>query len=135
MKVTYKADATIAEVGISVDGIGKQLFTRGETYDLTDAFGEVVLTNPNFVDASGKNPNFTCSLCGGETFDTGHLTVNGVQTLRGDDGKLRHLVCPTLAPPDVAPVAKPTPYIAASVVSVPVTASNALVSANPTATT
>jgi hypothetical protein len=100
MKITYSADAPLAR--ISIEGV---VFAAGETKDVNDKLGDLVLRNANFVDENGRNPHFECGGCGKPTFELATMHLGEPVSLRHADEKLRCVACFHAANTNVQPVA------------------------------
>jgi len=68
-------------------------FAPGESQTVTDEQAAALLTSPQFVDDSGKNPTFTCMICGNTSYDEFTRVGNDMVHLVSDDGKRTCLAC------------------------------------------
>ena len=111
----FKCQPLYGQQKLDVSGFKGKVWKNGETRDVKDdAQVALLLNNVNFVDANtGKNPYFTCALCGKFTIDSG--AVDHVKRTRvclddqekARDEKRESLKGPAAQPAPVAPVAPP----------------------------
>ena len=84
----------VSHHGATLDVVDLGLtFAAGETQSVTDEQAAMLLVSPQFVDESGKNPNFTCMICAKTSYDEFTRVGNDMVHLVSDDGKRTCLDC------------------------------------------